>query len=161
MAAKRAPVTNAVRALREAGAEFEEFVFDYRRHPGAEGAAEALGVDLHLTAKTIVFTTDSGDGVVVLMHGDREVSTKKLARALEVKSVQPATQREADRFTGYRFGGTSPLGMKSDLPVFAQPTLADREVVYVNAGSRGFLIGIDPGTLIELTGAVLADLAVD
>jgi prolyl-tRNA editing enzyme YbaK/EbsC (Cys-tRNA(Pro) deacylase) len=78
-----------------------------------------------------------------------------------VRSVRPATQREADRFTGYQFGGTSPLGMRSDLPVFAQRTLADLETVYVNGGSRGFLIGIDPATLFDLTGAVLADVAVE
>lgn len=161
MGAKRAPVTSAVRALREAGAEYTEHVFDYRRYPGANGAAEFLGVDPHLTAKTIVFTTDEDDGAVVLMHGDREVSTKKLARVMGVKSARPATQREADRLTGYRFGGTSPLGMRSDPPVFAQTGLTDLDLVYVNAGSRGFLIGIDPGVLIRLTDAVLADLATD
>jgi len=161
VAAKRAPVTDAVRVLREAAATDTEHVFDYRRHPGAEGAADALGIDVHLTAKTIVFTTDTGSGVVVLMHGDLEVSTKKLAREIGVRSVRAATQREADRLTGYQFGGSSPLGMKMDLPVYAQPTLADLEVVYVNAGSRGFLIAIDPRTLIELTGALLADVAVD
>jgi Cys-tRNA(Pro) deacylase len=161
MGAKRAPVTSAVRALRAGGVEYTEHVFDYRRYPGAHGAAEFLGVDPHLTAKTIVFTTDDGGGVVVLMHGDREVSTKKLARVMGVKSARPATQREADRLTGYRFGGTSPLGMRSDPPVFAETGLADLDVVYVNAGSRGFLIGIDPGALIELTGARLADLATD
>lgn len=148
-------------ALRDAGAHYSEHVFDYERHPGAEGAARALGLDVHRTAKTIVFTTDEGGGAVVLMHGDLEVSTKKLARVMGVKSVRPATQREADRLTGYQFGGTSPLGMRTDPPVFAQETLLDLDEVYVNGGSRGFLVGIDPGTLLELTGAVLADLAVE
>lgn len=159
--AKRTPVTAAVRLLRETGAKYTEHVFDYRRHPGAEGAAEALDVERGTTAKTIVFTTTDGDGVVALMHGDREVSTKKLARALEVKSVRPATQREADRFTGYRFGGTSPLGMRTNIPVFAQESLANLDTVYVNAGSRGFLIAIDPGVLFDLTRARLADIAAD
>jgi Cys-tRNA(Pro) deacylase len=161
MGAKRAPVTAAVRVLREAGVEYTEHVFDYERFPGAHGAAEFLGVDPHVTAKTIVFTTADGGGAVVLMYGDREVSTKKLARVLGVKSTRPATQREADSLTGYRFGGTSPLGMRSDPPVFAQTGLVDLDLVYVNAGSRGFLIGIDPHALIELTGARLADLATD
>ena len=146
MASKRAPVTPALRVLREAGVSFTEHLFDYHRHPGAEEAAEAIRVDPFATAKTIVFTTDTGAGVVALMHGNLEVSTKKLAREMGVRSVRPATQREADRFTGYQFGGTSPLGMRSDLPVFAQRTLADLETVYVNGGSRGFLIGIDPAT---------------
>lgn len=161
MAAKQAPVTQAVRVLRKHGADYSEHVYDYDRYPGAEGAAEFVGVDPHLTAKTIVFVTEGGDGVVVLMHGDVEVSTKKLARALGAKTTRPATQREADRVTGYQFGGTSPLGMRSNPPVIAQPTLADLEIVYVNAGSRGFVIGIDPRSLLELCAAKTVDVAVE
>jgi Cys-tRNA(Pro) deacylase len=159
--AKKAPVTRAVRALRAAGARYSEHTFDYGSHPGAEGAAQALGLDLHDTIKTIVFTADDGRGAVVLMHADLEVSTKKLARVMGVKSLRPATQHEANRLTGYPFGGTSPLGMRTDPPVFAQDTLVGLDVGYVNAGSRGFLIGIDPSSLLELTGAVIADVAVD
>jgi Cys-tRNA(Pro) deacylase len=159
--AKRPPVTSAIRALRTAGARFSEHTFDYGSHPGAEGAAQALGLDLHDTIKTIVFTADDGRGAVVLMHGDLEVSTKKLARVMDVKSLRPATQQEADRLTGYQFGGTSPLGMRTDPPVFAQESLLDLNVGYVNAGSRGFLIGIAPDELLDLTGAVIADVAVD
>ncbi|MGB8361823.1 MAG: YbaK/EbsC family protein [Acidimicrobiia bacterium] len=161
MAGRRAPVTPAIRALRAAGVQYSEHVFDYDRYPGAAGAAEFLDVDPHLTVKTIVFTTDERSGAVVLMHGDLEVSTKSLARELGVKKVRPATQREADRLTGYRFGGTSPLGMRSDPPVYAERTITGPDRVYVNAGSRGFLIGLDPVVLIELTGAALADLATD
>lgn len=161
VAAKKTPATRAVRVLRDAGASYTEHIFDYQRHRGAEGAAEALGVDLHATAKTIVFTTDERHGVVALMHGDVEISVKKLARHLGVKTVRPATAREADRFTGYQFGGTSPLGMRTGLPVYAQPTLADFATIYVNGGSRGFLIGIAPDLLFDLTGAVLADVAAD
>jgi Cys-tRNA(Pro) deacylase len=158
--AKKNPVTRAVRILRDAGVEYSEHPFDYRRHPGAEGAATAIGVDPHHTAKTIVFVTDEDDGAVVMMHGDLEVSTKELARVMGVKTVRPATQREADRITGYRFGGTSPLGMRTTPPVFAQRTLTSLEVVYVNGGSRGFLVGIDPITLVTLTGARLVDVRV-
>lgn len=159
--AKKIPVTRAIRALRAASMEYSEHPFDYERHPGAEGASAAVGVDPHLTTKTIVFTTDDGGAAVVLMHGDLEVSTKELARIMEVKSVRPATQREADRVTGYRFGGTSPLGMRTDPPVFAQQTLLNLERVYVNGGRRGLLIGIEPDSLVELTGARLVDVAVD
>lgn len=158
---KRTPVTPAVRALREARVDYTEHVFDYRRFPGAVGAAEAIGIDPNETAKTIVFTAEDDTGVVVLMPGDREVSTKKLARLHGVKSVRPATQREASRFTGYQFGGTSPLGMRTELPVYIQEGLVDLETIYVNAGSRGFLIGIDSGTLVDLTRARPADVAVD
>ena len=156
---RKAPVTPAVRVLRAAKVEFSEHVFDYSRFPGALGAAEHIGVDPHLTAKSIVFATSDGKGAVVLMHGDLEVSTKKLARALGVKSARPASQEQARRWTGYEFGGTTPLGMRTALPVFAEETLAELDVVYVNAGSRGFLIGIDPKALLELTDARLSDLA--
>lgn len=158
---EKTPVTAAIRALRDAGAVYSQHHFDYRRHPSAESAAEAIGVDPHHTAKTIVFTTEEGAGAVVLMHGDIEVSAKKLARILGVKAVQPATQRDAQRITGYRFGGTSPLGMKSDPPLFMQETLAGIGTIYVNGGSRGFLVGIAPGTLAKIVGARLVEVAVD
>lgn len=161
LVAKKPSVTQAVRALRQADATYSEHIFDYERYPGAGGAAQALGLDVRQTAKTIVFTTNGGGGAVVLMHGDLEVSTKKLARLMGVKGARPATQREADRITGYQFGGTSPLGMRSAPPVFAQETLLDFDTIYVNGGSRGFLIAIAPGTLFDITGAVLGDVAVD
>lgn len=151
----------AVRVLRQSGVPYSEHLFDYDRHPGAIAAAEALGVDPHLTVKTIVFTTGDGAGVVAMMHGDLEVSAKKLARALGTRSVRPATQREADRFTGYQFGGTSPLGLRTAIPVFAQVSLAGAGTVYVNGGSRGFLVGIDADALISLAGASVADIAAE
>lgn len=157
----KGPVTSAVRVLRSANVVYSQHLFDYDRHPSAELAAEAIGVDPHHTAKTIVFTGDDGEGAIVVMHGDLEVSAKKLARILGVKTVRPATQRDAQRITGYRFGGTSPLGMKTDPPVFMQETLSTIDVVYVNGGSRGFLIGIALGTLAELTRARLVEVAVD
>ena len=159
--ARKSPTTPAVRVLRDAGIDYTEHLFDHKRYPGAEMAAEALGVDPHQTAKTIVFTTDEGGGAVVVMNGDTEVSTKKLARLLDVKTVHPATQREARRLTGYQFGGTSPLGMRSDPPVFVHETLAEMNRIYVNGGSRGFLVGIEPATLIELCAARVDDVAAD
>ena len=156
---RKSPTTQAVRVLRDAAVHYTEHLFDPRRFSGAEMAAEALGVDPHQTAKTIVFTTDEGDGAVVVMHGDIEVSTKKLARLLDVKTVEPATQRRARRLTGYQFGGTSPLGMRSNPPVFVHETLAGMDRIYVNGGSRGFLVGIEPGTLIDLCAARVEDVA--
>lgn len=159
MSGRKAPVTPAIRALRAAGVVYEEHVFDYRRYPSALRAAEAIGVHPSHTAKSIVFETSEGGGAIVLMHGDREVSAKKLARALGVKSAAPASQDRARRWTGYEFGGTTPIGMRTPIPVLAQQTLMSVEKVYVNAGSRGFLIGIDPAILLKLTGAIKADLA--
>ena len=150
---KSHPVTRAVRHLRRLDIPFTAFVYDYDRYPGALGAAEFIEVDPHETAKTIVFTTSQGDGVVVVMHGDREVSTKALARLLEVKSCRPATADEASKWTGYVFGGTSPLGLKQQLPVFMESTLFELEMIYLNAGSRGFVIGVDPHQVAEAVNA--------
>jgi len=159
MSRSRSPVTPAVRALRAADIEYEEFVFDYVSYPGAYGAASYIGIDPHLTAKTIVFATTDDTGVVVLMHGDLEVSTKKLARHIGVKGTQPATPEQGRRWTGYEFGGTSPLGMRTGVPVLAQETLSQLRIVYVNAGSRGFVIALPPAVLFELTSAQLADIS--
>ena len=152
-------MTPAIRALREHDVEYTEHVFDYQHHPGAKGAADAIGIDPHLTAKTIVFTTSEGEPVVVVMHGDCEVSTKSLARELSVKSVRPATVDEGRKWTGYEFGGTSPLGMRTRVEVLVQGSLVTLERVYINAGSRGFLVGMDPEDLVRITEGRLVDVA--
>lgn len=157
--AKKSPVTPAIRELRRHGVNYTEHIFDYESHPGAVGAAEAIGVDPHLTAKTIVFATSERDPVVVVMHGDLEVSTKNTAREIGVKSVRPASQEEGRRWTGYQFGGTSPFGMRTAAPVLVQDTLIELETIYINAGSRGFLVGIDPADLVRLTSGRLVDVA--
>lgn len=159
MGSQREPVTAAVRRLRKAEVEYQPFIYDYRRYPGALGAAEAIGVGPHLTVKTIVLQTDAGDGVIVLMNGDREVSTKKMARLLGVKSTQPASQRNARRWTGYQFGGTSPFGTREELPIFAQTEIADLDAIYINAGSRGFVIRMSPADLVAVVNPKFVDVA--
>lgn len=156
---KREPVTAAIRAIKAAGIHYQPFLFDYERHPGALGAAEALGVDPRLTVKTIIFETSSGDGVIVLMNGDREVSAKALARLLGVKSVHPATPDRGRRWTGYQFGGTSPFGTRERLRLFADTKIASMGTIYVNAGSRGFLVAMSATDLIAALSPELADLA--
>lgn len=156
---QRPPVTPAVRALRAAGVAYEPYLYDYEQFPGAVGAAAYIGIDPGLTAKTIVLATSEDSGVVVLMNGDREISTKAVARFLGVKQTRPATQREADRWTGYQFGGTSPLGLRTSLPILAQQEVADLDTVYVNAGSRGFVVGMDAKTLIDLCNATVVDVS--
>jgi Cys-tRNA(Pro) deacylase len=153
------PVTPAIRQLRAEGVEYEGFVFDYKRFPGASGAATALGVDLHVTVKTIVLQTDEGDGVIVLINGDREVSTKKLARELDVKSTKPASQRDARRWTGYEFGGTSPFGTRQQLPILMHSEIPQMSQIYINAGSRGFLVRIRTDELLGVLGPRVEDLA--
>jgi epoxyqueuosine reductase len=157
---KREPVTPAIRAIKAADIAYQPFLFDYDRHPGATGAAEALGVDLHLTIKTIVFETSSGEGVIVLMNGDRQVSTKTLARLLGVKSVKPARAERGRRWTGYEFGGTSPFGTRERLKTFADEEIATMGTIYVNAGSRGFLVAMEAADLLGALSPELAHLAV-
>ncbi|MCI0426329.1 MAG: Cys-tRNA(Pro) deacylase [Actinobacteria bacterium] len=154
------PVTNAVRAMRAADIRYEPFVYDYERHPGALGAAEAIGVDPHLTVKTIVLETSEGEGVIVLMNGDHEISTKNLARLLGVKSVHPASLQRGRRWTGYEFGGTSPFGTRQKLRTFINAEIAGMDRVYVNAGRRGFVVGLAVSDLIRALSPEPADLAV-
>ncbi len=159
MTKPKIPSTPAVRALRSASVDFVPFVYDYKRHPGAEGAAEFIGVNPYETAKTVVFATSEGGGVLVIMHGDREVSTKSLSRLLGVKSCRPATVEEGQRWTGYQFGGTSPLGTRTKLPVLMESTLLALEIIYINAGSRGLVVGVDPAVIADMTGAVAVEVA--
>jgi Cys-tRNA(Pro) deacylase len=146
--------------MRLAGIEYEPYVYDYEQHPGALGAAEVIGVDPHLTVKTIVMETSNGDGVLVLMNGDREISTKTLARLLEVKTTKPATAERGRRWTGYEFGGTSPFGTRTEMPLYAHEDIAGMETIYVNAGSRGFVVGMRASDLVAALSPVFADLAV-
>lgn len=155
----REPTTAAVRQLRREDVDYRSLVFDYRRFPGAEGAAEALGLDPHAVIKTIVMETDDGQGALVLMNGDSEVSAKSLARLMSVKSTRPASERKARKWTGYEFGGTSPFGTRKSLPVYAQAEIATMDEIYINGGSRGFLIAIDPADLIRVIGPQLAELS--
>lgn len=161
MASRREPVTPAVRAIRQAGIEYTAHLFDYDRHPGAAGAAEALGIDLHETVKTIVFETSAGGGVIVLMNGDHEVSTKTLARLMGVKSVKPAAVDRARKWTGYEFGGTSPFGTREKLPIFCHDEIAELDRIYINGGSRGFLVGMQVSELMRVLRPQIADLAVE
>ncbi len=159
MSAKRAPVTPATRAIRAAGLVYSEHLFDYQTHPGALGAAEAIGVDPHQVVKTLVMSTDAGEGLLVLMHGDRKVSTKSLARLMGAKRVGPADADQARRWTGYTFGGTSPFGTRRRLPVYAEETIAGLPRAYLNAGRRGFLVGLDPRAMLTALEAELVNVA--
>lgn len=156
----REPATSAVRHLRAADVDYESLIYDYKRHEGALGAAEALELEPHLTVKTIVLRTNEGDGVIVLMNGDLEISTKNLARCLGVKSVEPADQREARRWTGYEFGGTSPFGTRSRLPVYAHDEIAELDEIYINGGSRGLLVRIKTEDLKRVLNPRFEDLSV-
>jgi Cys-tRNA(Pro) deacylase len=125
-------------------------MYAYEEHGGTARAASELGVEEHCVIKTLVFQTDAKKPFIVLMHGDREVSTKELARILGVKSVTPVDHAAAQRLTGYMVGGISPFGTKSQLPIFAESTIISLEKILINGGKRGFLVELSPNDLEKL-----------
>ena len=141
------PVTAAVRLLREKKVAFEPHLYDYKDHGGTAHSAAELKVPEHTVIKTIVMQTEDGKPMIVLMHGDREISTKELARQLKVKSVAPCDPNVAQQHTGYQVGGTSPFGTRKPLPVYVEKTIFDLPRIYINGGKRGFLIAIAPSAI--------------
>lgn len=141
------PITPAIRYLRGKKIEFVPHLYNYVEKGGTAESARQLGVDEHAVVKTIVFETSEKKAVIVLMHGDREVSEKNLARHLGVKSVAPASPERALKWTGYQFGGTSPFGLKTPMPIYVESTIFDLDRIYINGGKRGFLIEIEPAAL--------------
>lgn len=141
------PVTQAIRFLRRKKIEFEPYLFEYVERGGTSHSAESLGIDEHAVIKTLVFETNEKKSLLVLMHGDREVSEKNLARFLNVKSVSPASSDTAQKLTGYVFGGTSPFGLKTNLPIYAEKTIFELDKIFINGGKRGFLVELESRAL--------------
>lgn len=150
---KTAPTTPAIRFLRDRGIAFTEHRYRYEERGGTRASARELGVPEHEVVKTLVMEDDRGEPLLVLMHGDREVSTKALARLLGRKSIAPCRPEVADRHSGYRVGGTSPFATRASMPVYVERTILDLSRVYVNGGARGFLVWIEPRVLVEALGA--------
>ena len=145
--------TPATRLLRSHGVEFSEHVYAYVEHGGTAESARQLGVSEHEVVKTLVMQTDGGDPLIVLMHGDRSVITRDLARAIGVKSVEPCTPADAQRHTGYLVGGTSPFGTRRALPVYVEASVFELARILINGGRRGYLVGIAPTVLTDLLAA--------
>jgi Cys-tRNA(Pro) deacylase len=141
------PVTQAVRLLREKKIAFEPRLYDYKEHGGTARSASELQVPEHEVIKTIVMQTDDRRPLIVLMHGDREISTKELARAIGAKTVSPCAPDVAQKHTGYQVGGTSPFGTRRALPVYVEKSIFDLPRIYINGGKRGFLVAIDPNDI--------------
>lgn len=144
------PVTPAIRVLREQKIEFEPHIFEYIEKGGTKHSSEVLKVEEHAVVKTLIFETNEKKPLVVLMHGDFQVSTKELARLLNVKTIVPVSSERANKLTGYLFGGMSPFGTKTKMPVYAEQTIFDLEKIYINGGKRGFLIAIEPRALRDV-----------
>jgi Cys-tRNA(Pro) deacylase len=147
MAKSDVPKTQAIRCLNKQGIPFEVFTYRYEERGGTALSARELGVDEHCVVKTLIMETDAEVPLIVLMHGDREVSTKQLARHLQVKSVTPCMPKVANRHSGYQVGGTSPFGTRKAMPVYVESTILDLDHIYINAGKRGLLARIDPRDL--------------
>ncbi|MCP9493263.1 MAG: Cys-tRNA(Pro) deacylase [Pyrinomonadaceae bacterium MAG19_C2-C3] len=141
------PVTPAVRALRNHNIPYEPHIYDYQERGGTKRSSASLGVNEHIIIKTLVMETDSGASLIVLMHGDCEVSTQSLARQLGAKRIAPCAPDKAQKLTGYMVGGTSPLGTRTELPVYAERTIFDLPLIYINGGKRGFLVSLAPRDL--------------
>lgn len=147
----------AVRALRAAKVEFEPHLYPWEAHGGTQASAAAFGVDEHIVIKTLIWQTEDRSPLCVLMHGDREVSAKNLARAMGTKTVAPCPPDVADRHSGYQIGGTSPFGLKRQMPIFVERSILALPRIFINGGARGFLVSLAPAELVR----VLAPTPVD
>ncbi|MFO1381329.1 MAG: Cys-tRNA(Pro) deacylase [Chitinivorax sp.] len=158
MAQDKHPVTPAIRVLRQHKVEFTHHPYDYEEHGGTAVSSRELGVDEHCVIKTLIMEDEAKRPLVVLMHGDREVSTKNLARLIGVKTITPCSPDVANRHSGYMVGGTSPFGSKKTMPVYVQASILDLPKIYINGGKRGYLVGLAPAVLPAILDAKPVDI---
>jgi Cys-tRNA(Pro) deacylase len=149
------PSTPATRLLQAQKADFSQHLYRYEEKGGTSVCARELGVDEHSVVKTLVMEDEGGHPLIVLMHGDLEVSTKTLARVIGRKSVQPCKPDIANKHSGYQVGGTSPFGTRKAMPVFMEQSILDLPKIYINGGSKGFLVGLDPAELQRILAPTL------
>lgn len=150
MAKDKTPVTPAVRQLRAAGIDFTDHPYSYEEKGGTAVSSRELGVDEHCVIKTLVMEDDRKEPLIVLMHGDMQVSTKELARSIGARSIEPCRPETAQKHTGYLTGGTSPFGTRKQMPVYIEQTILDLPKIYINGGKRGYLVGMAPDELVLL-----------
>lgn len=150
MAKEKFPVTAAIRALRDGKIPFTEHLYTYEEKGGTATSSRELGVDEHCVIKTLVMEDDKKEPLIILMHGDCQVSTKELARQIGARSVVPCSPVIADKHSGYQVGGTSPFGTKKKMPVYVEASILDLEKIYINGGKRGFLVSLEPPDLVRL-----------
>lgn len=150
MAKEKIPSTPAIRTLKEHGVTFILHPYKYQEHGGTEVAARELGCDEHQTVKTLVMEDEHKTPIIILMHGDREVSTKNLARAIGTKAITPCDPAVAQRHTGYKVGGTSPFGTRKTMPIYVEESILDLSRILINAGHRGLLAEMDPADMARI-----------
>ena len=144
------PVTCATRMLKANKVPYVEHLYDYVEKGGTSHLAEVMGIDEHLTVKTLIFETDAKKPFVILMHGDWSVSPKNLARHLGVKSVAPCEPAQAEHNSGYHCGGTSPFGTRRQMPIYVEKSILELPKIYINGGHRGFCVEMDPADLVRV-----------
>ncbi|WP_321913082.1 MULTISPECIES: Cys-tRNA(Pro) deacylase [unclassified Paraburkholderia] len=150
---KHVSETPATQMLRRAGVAFGEHPYEYVEHGGTEESARQLGVDEHRVVKTLVMEDEHAKPLIVLMHGDRKVSTKNLARQIGAKRIEPCKPEVANRHSGYLVGGTSPFGTKKAMPVYVESTILELDEIWLNGGRRGYLVSLAPTVLTTLLNA--------
>jgi Cys-tRNA(Pro) deacylase len=154
MTKDKSPVTAAVRQLRAEKVNFTDHPYAYEEKGGTAVSARELGVDEHCVIKTLVMEDENKNPLIILMHGDLQVSTKELARVMGVKQVSPCNPDTANRHTGYVVGGTSPFGTRRRMPVYMEAGIADLDRIYINGGKRGYLVSMIPDELIRVLGPI-------
>jgi len=159
--AKHVSETPATQFLRRQGVSFSEHPYAYEEHGGTIVSARELGVDEHQVVKTLIMENDSAKPMIVLIHGDRKVSTKNLARQIGCKSVSPCKPEVANRHSGYLVGGTSPFGIKKTMPVYVEESILSLDKIYINGGRRGYLVGIAPHVIKNLLSAIPVNCALE
>jgi Cys-tRNA(Pro) deacylase len=158
MSNNKIPMTQAIRMLREHKVEFDVHFYKYEERGGSAVSSRELNVEEHSVIKTLIMETETKSPLIVLMHGDRQVSTKQLARLVGVKTISPCLPEVANKHSGYLVGGTSPFGTKRAMPVYVQKSIIDLDKIYINGGQRGFLISMKPNDLIKVLNPVLVEI---
>jgi len=160
MAKDKTPVTPATRMLKQAKIDYTPHLYAYEERGGTTVSARELQVDEHQVVKTLVMEDENRNPLIVLMHGDQEVSTKSLARTLGVKTISPCDADTAQKHTGYQVGGTSPFATRKALPVYMERTIRELQTIYINGGKRGFLIGLSPQQVIAVLAPIMVEVGI-
>ena len=161
MAKDKTPVTPATRLLKQAGIDFNAHLYTYEERGGTAVSARELGVDEHRIIKTLVMEDEQRQALIILMHGDREVSTRELARTIGVKTITPCNPDTALKHTGYQVGGTSPFATRKTMPVYMEASIADLPLIFLNGGKRGFLVSLRPQAVIDLLKPTLVSVGIN
>jgi Cys-tRNA(Pro) deacylase len=160
MAKEKIPSSPAILALKAQSAVFILHSYPYEEKGGTKVSAMKLGVDEHSVIKTLIMEDENANPLIILMHGDKEVSTKSLARSIGVKSIVPCRPDIAQKHTGYKVGGTSPFGTRKTLPVYMEKTILDLQAIFINAGSRGLLAQMHPSEIVRIINPVMVNVSI-